>query len=158
MKNVRWLLTALFIIGISISLFARRISFRGHGGWNIKQRSINMDVPIRADIDETSKVLSLEFLEYVGEVLVSVVDTNGNMVYEEMVDTQNVSSYIISLDGVASGSYELSISDPDNYAKVFFIYNNFKFKSMEKKKVFLASACALFGRMKYLKVVKVHQK
>lgn len=47
MKNLRWLLLALFIISTSTtSLLAHRIYIRGHGGWDKKQRSINLDVPI----------------------------------------------------------------------------------------------------------------
>ena len=115
------MLLALFMISTcTTSLLAHRIYIRGHGGWHKKQRSISLDVPIIADIDETSKVLSLEFLEYLGEVRVSVTDTNGNIVYEEMIDTQNVSSSIISLDECTSGSYGLYISDSENYAEGFF--------------------------------------
>jgi len=114
MKNVKWLLTVLFIFSICIP------SFAGHVHLKKKQRSVNLDVPIKADIDETSKVLSLEFLEYIGEVRVSVVDANGNIVYEEIVDTQDVSSSIISLDECTSGSYGLYISDSENYAEGFF--------------------------------------
>ena len=95
MKNVKWLLTVLFIFSICIPSFAGHVPLHGH--LKKKQRSVNLDVPIKADIDETSKVLSLEFLEYIGEVRVSVVDANGNIVYEEIVDTQDVSSSIISL-------------------------------------------------------------
>lgn len=114
-------MSALFSISTcTTSLLAQRISIRGHGSLHKKQRSINLDVPIIADIDETSKVLSLEFLEYIGEVRVSVTDTNGNIVYEEMIDTQNVSSSIISLDECTSGSYGLYISDSENYAEGFF--------------------------------------
>lgn len=120
MKSVRWLVATLFLIFICIPSFARRVSFHEHGGWRERQRSISLDIPIKADINETSKVLSLEFLEYVGDVLVTVVDTNGNVVYEEVVDTQNVSSYIIPLGEEAPGSYELSISESDNYAKGLF--------------------------------------
>ena len=121
MKNLKWLLLALFSISTcTTSLLAQRISIRGHGSLHKKQRSINLDVPIIADIDETSKVLSLEFLEYIGEVRVSVTDTPGNIVSEEMIDTQTVSSSIISLDGCTSGSYGLYISDSENYAEGFF--------------------------------------
>ena len=110
MKNLKWLLLALFIISTCVSSFARRVPLHGKGTLgDKKQRSINLDVPIIADIDETSKVLSLEFLEYLGEVRVSVADANGNIVYEEIVDTQDVSSSIISLDGCISGSYGLYI-------------------------------------------------
>lgn len=121
MKNLRGLLAVLFMIFICISSFARRVPLHGKGTLgDKKKRSISLDVPIIADIDETSKVLSLEFLEYLGEVRVSVVDANGNIVYEEIVDTQDVSSSIISLDGCISGSYGLYISDSENYAEGFF--------------------------------------
>ena len=121
MKNLKWLLLALFIISTCVSSFARRVPLHGKGTLgDKKQRSINLDVPIIADIDETSKVLSLEFLEYLGVVRVSVADANGNIVYEEVVNTQNTSFHIIPLDDVASGSYELSISDSENYAEGFF--------------------------------------
>ena len=121
MKNLRGLLAVLFMIFIFISSFARRVPLHGKGTLgDKKKRSISLDVPIIADIDETSKVLSLEFLEYVGEVRVSVADANGNIVYEEIVDTQDVSSSIISLDGCISGSYGLYISDSENYAEGFF--------------------------------------
>lgn len=118
MKNVKWLLAVLFIFSICIPSFAGHVPL--HGYLKKKQRSVNLNVPIIADIDETSNVLSLEFLEYVGEVRVSVVDANGNIVYEEIVDTQDVSSSIISLDGCISGSYGLYISDSENYAEGFF--------------------------------------
>ena len=121
MKNLKCLLLALFIISTCVSSFARRVPLHGKGTLgDKKQRSINLDVPIIADIDETSKVLFLEFLEYLGEVRVSVADANGNIVYEEVVNTQNTSFHIIPLDDVASGSYELSISDSENYAEGFF--------------------------------------
>ena len=121
MKNLKWLLLALFFFSTCVSSFARRVPLHGKGTLgDKKQRSINLDVPIIADIDETSKVLFLEFLEYLGEVRVSVADANGNIVYEEVVNTQNTSFHIIPLDDVASGSYELSISDSENYAEGFF--------------------------------------
>ena len=121
MKNLKWLLLALFIISTCVSSFARRVPLHGKGTLgDKKQRSINLDVTIKAVIDETSKVLFLEFLEYLGEVRVSVADANGNIVYEEVVNTQNTSFHIIPLDDVASGSYELSISDSENYAEGFF--------------------------------------
>lgn len=84
MKNLRGLLAVLFMIFICISSFARRVPLHGKGTLgDKKKRSISLDVPIIADIDETSKVLSLEFLEYIGEVRVSVTDTDGNDIVEE---------------------------------------------------------------------------
>ena len=51
MKNLKWLLLALFSISTcTTSLLAQRISIRGHGSLHKKQRSINLDVPIIADM------------------------------------------------------------------------------------------------------------
>lgn len=118
MKKVRCLLAIFLLIAVCSPSFANSMLL--HGQWRKGSKSISMDIPIKADIDETSKVLSLVFLQYVGDVFVSIADTNGKIVYEEMVDTQNVSSCIILLDGAASGVYQLSISESDNYAKGFF--------------------------------------
>ena len=60
MKNVKWLLTVLFIFSICITSFAGHVRLQGH--LKKKQRSVNLVVPIKADIVETSKVLSFEFL------------------------------------------------------------------------------------------------
>ena len=43
MKNLKWLLLALFSISTcTTSLLAQRISIRGHGSLHKKQRSINL--------------------------------------------------------------------------------------------------------------------
>lgn len=118
MKKIRCLFAIFLLIAICSPSFAGSVLLHGH--WQKSRKSISMDIPIKANVDVASKVISLEFLEYVGEVFLSVVDANGNVVYEEVVDTQYVSSHIISLDGSTSGSYQLSISESDNYAKGFF--------------------------------------
>ena len=59
MKNVKWLLTVLFIFSICIPSFAGHVPLHGH--LKKKQRSVNLDVPIKADIDETSSsIISLD--------------------------------------------------------------------------------------------------
>ena len=47
MKNVKWLLTVLFIFSICIPSFAGHVPLHGH--LKKKQRSVNLDVPIKAD-------------------------------------------------------------------------------------------------------------
>ena len=58
MKNVKWLLTVLFIFSICIPSFAGHVPLHGH--LKKKQRSLKIDEPIKADKDETTKVLSME--------------------------------------------------------------------------------------------------
>ena len=45
MKNVKWLLTVLFIFSICIPSFAGHVPLHGH--LKKKQRSVNLDVPIK---------------------------------------------------------------------------------------------------------------
>lgn len=51
--------SSVVYFSICIPSFAGHVPLHGH--LKKKQRSVNLDVPIKADIDETSKVLSLEF-------------------------------------------------------------------------------------------------
>ena len=122
MKNVKWLLAVLFIFSICIPSFAGHVPLHGH--LKKKQRSVNLDVPIKADIDETSKVLSLEFLEYVGEVRVSVADANGNIDKSEgtlMMETIiNYANSFLPAEEKVFRYRILYISDSENYAEGLF--------------------------------------
>lgn len=115
MKKERSLFVIFFLIVICTQSFAKPMPL--HGQWRKKGKSISMNIPIKASIDETSEAVSLEFLEYIGEVFLTVVDLNGDIVYEEAIDTQCVSFYTISLDRVTSGSYRIFISESGNYAE-----------------------------------------
>lgn len=72
MKLLKHLCIVVVLLSVSLSCFARRVSLDGK--WNCKHKSIHMDIPIEASIDESSKQLSLQFQEDLGLVYVTVTN------------------------------------------------------------------------------------
>ena len=65
-------------------------------------------IPVNAEIVGTE--LIVDFATSVGTAYVSVVDNNGNVVYQTVVDTFSTSEVVIPVDGMSSGKYSLKIS------------------------------------------------
>jgi hypothetical protein len=64
-------------------------------------------IPVTADI--TGSDLIVDFTTTVGTANVSVVDQNGNVVYQTVVDTFSTPEVVIPVDGLSSGDYSLKI-------------------------------------------------
>ena len=65
-------------------------------------------IPVTADIIGAD--LIVDFTTTVGTAVVSVVDQNGNVVYQTVVDTFSTPEVVIPVDGMSSGDYSLKIS------------------------------------------------
>jgi hypothetical protein len=65
-------------------------------------------IPVTADIIGSD--LIVDFTTTVGTAVVSVVDQNGNVVYQTVVDTFSTPEVVIPVDGMSSGDYSLKIS------------------------------------------------
>jgi hypothetical protein len=65
-------------------------------------------IPVTADIIGTD--LIVDFTTTVGTAVVSVVDQNGNVVYQTVVDTFSTPEVVIPVDELSSGNYSLKIS------------------------------------------------
>jgi hypothetical protein len=65
-------------------------------------------IPVSANI--VGSELFVDFSSIVGTAYVSVVDNNGNVVYQTVVDTFSSSEVVIPVDGMSSGNYSLKIS------------------------------------------------
>ena len=65
-------------------------------------------VPVTADIIGSD--LIVDFTSTVGTASVSVVDQNGNVVYQTVVDTYSTPEVVIPVDVLSSGDYSLKIS------------------------------------------------
>lgn len=108
--------TKFFIVAgallISTCCFAKRIPI--HGDWDCIQKSAEKDLPIEASIEDGSKELVLQFHENLGLVYVTVTNSVGELVYNEAIETKNVSMCIIQLDDTAKDEYVLSVTDGRN--------------------------------------------
>lgn len=76
-KLVKQLCVIVMLLSISLSCFSMKIDMQGK--WESMQKSINMDIPIEASIDESSKQLSLQFYEDLGLVYVKVTNFKGEI-------------------------------------------------------------------------------
>ncbi len=65
-------------------------------------------------MDDVSDMLTLDFQKDLGDVIVSIMDANGNMVYQESVQTDVTPSVTISLDGLDVDGGTISITDGEN--------------------------------------------
>ena len=65
-------------------------------------------IPVTADV--VGSELIVDFTRSVGTAYVSVVDANGSVVYQTVVDTYSTPEVVIPVDGLSSGKYSLKIS------------------------------------------------
>lgn len=111
-KLVKQFSIIVALLSISFSCFARKIDINGK--WSHTHKSIHMDIPIEASIDESSKQLSLQFQEDLGLVYVTVTNCSGEVVYHEAVETKEQTFLKIQLDSVLNESYLLNVNDDRN--------------------------------------------
>lgn len=122
MKLVKHLCIVVVLLSVSLSCFARKIDIKGE--WSHTHKSIHLDIPIEASIDESSKQLYLQFQENLGLVYVTVTNCSGEVVYHEAVETKDVPSLIIQLDDRAKEECVLSVTDGRSEVCGEFIINN----------------------------------
>lgn len=112
MRNLRISLIAALILLITVPMFAlRQIRFKNY--WIRKAKSVAVQNPIVAYVEDNEKTLHLSFLENLGKVTISIKDSSGNIVYDQSFDAFNESSIIIPMLE-QKGDYVLSISNEYN--------------------------------------------
>ncbi len=120
MYKMKRLIALVMACLISIPVLAKReIHFAGD--WNITRKSINSNIPIKGNIEETTGELTLEFAEDLGDIVVTVTDASGKTVYQETVTTGNTPTWTVFLDeSVQNGT--VSITDGINlvYGEINF--------------------------------------
>lgn len=78
--------------------------------WRHVKKSIQVDI-ITTSVDESTKSLVVEFKMDLGNVVVTVADSEGNITYQEAVQTGAVPTLIIPLN-ITEGT--ISITDGEN--------------------------------------------
>jgi len=129
MKKINFRLLGLFVVFLSV--FSNQVVFadiiirkddQGPGTTptvQSKLRTLSLSsqtlslssktfIPVTADLIGSD--LIVDFSTSVGTAFVSVVDLNGNVVYQTSVDTFSTQEVIIPVDGLNSGKYSVKIS------------------------------------------------
>lgn len=116
------LLSIVLILFFVLPCFAnKRIVFNGH--WNTDVKSIILQLPIKAWVEDNNKDLLLEFSHNIGTVYVAVTNSMGEKVYGQSVDTKSMSSIIISVEEVMNQGDILSVTDGDNMVYGYILSN-----------------------------------
>ena len=109
MKAIQKVLVGMALL-IAAPTFGEGIDW--HGDWKITHTLRSVYIPIIGNIDETSGNLTLEFVEDLGKVWVTVTDKQGNTVYQESIGTGETPNLTIPLGTVAEGT--VSVTDGEN--------------------------------------------
>jgi hypothetical protein len=112
MRNVKvWLIVVLALF-VTMPVFAlRQIRFKNY--WIRKAKSVSVQFPIVAYIEDNDKTLHLQFLENLGNVTVCVKDASGNIIYDQLIEAVNDSFLVIPMLD-QKGNYVISVSNEYN--------------------------------------------
>lgn len=65
-------------------------------------------------MDDVSDQLTLDFQKDLGDVVVSIMDASGNILYQEWVQADVNTSVTLSLKGLKTGGGTISVTDGEN--------------------------------------------
>ena len=94
MKLFKFLFVVMALLS-AIPCFGRRVHLDGN--WKYSKKSILVDLPMDASIEEASGELIVNFYENVGNVRVIVTSSTGEVIYNEMVQTSTMPYLVIPL-------------------------------------------------------------
>lgn len=112
MKKLKFVVIALACL-MAVPAFAERHEINFEGNWSTVRKSVTPEIPIRGTIENTTGDLTLNFLADLGEVVVTVTDGNGSVVYQESVQTKELQNLVISVDIGLEGM--IFITDGKNF-------------------------------------------
>ena len=111
-KSIQTWAVAIVAILLALPSFGEGIRWNGH--WKFTSSSRSLSIPIIGNVDEETEALTLDFQSDLGNVIVSITDASGNIIYQESVQTDVTPSVTISLDGLDADGGTISVTDGEN--------------------------------------------
>ncbi len=108
MKYFRILGMMIITMLITIPVFAKQ-SIKLDGKWSKSERSLETDLPIHAWVEDSNEHISLFFEDDLGDVYVTVSDSFGTILYDQVIHTSGSSSVTIPVKEV-EGECTLSVT------------------------------------------------
>lgn len=112
MRQFKLLSVAIALL-CTMPCFGRKIGL--HGKWEDKKKSIPIDLPMDASIEEASRELVVNFHEDLGNVRVIVTSSTGEVIYNVKVQTRDITFLIVPLDYQSMGMVQIT----DGYNNVY---------------------------------------
>lgn len=85
-----------------------------NGDWENVGKSVQKQVVIKGYLNETNGNLQLDFLRDLGNVVVTISDARGNIVYQQGVFAEDGIPLIVSLEELSVREGIVSVSDGNN--------------------------------------------
>ena len=123
MKKLKFL--SLLVLGmcLSIQVFARK-NVVLKGGWNRVEKSINPEIPIQIWLEDSNKDITVQFFENLGPVNITIVTSDGNIMYDTVLGTTEMSTFSITLDDAfIDTEYRIIVSNVKSVVNGLFSIN-----------------------------------
>lgn len=124
MKKLKFL--SLLVLGmcLSIQVFARK-NVVLKGSWNRVEKSINPEIPIQIWLEDSNKDITVQFFENLGPVNITIVTSDGNIMYDTVLGTTEMSTFSIELDDtLINNEYRIIVSNVKNTVSGLFSINH----------------------------------
>lgn len=112
MKYLRFLTIVFMVMVTTVSVSASK-NIKLNGCWNQTERSLVNGLPIHAWVEDNKEQLSLFFDSDLGYVSVKITDPFGTILYNQVLNTDKSSSFIIPIKDIERECV-LSITDSKN--------------------------------------------
>lgn len=124
MKTVKNLLMVALTFAISIPCLGEPVDLKKRKSRWGRSLGIELVTTIQADYSEIRKALTIDFCENAGSVIVSVRNSQGNVIYSRVVNADKGTSLFVPLQNFSAGAYHLSITPMGEVAieGSFYIY------------------------------------
>lgn len=123
MKKLKFL--SLLVLGMCLSIqgFARK-NVVLKGSWNRVEKSINPEIPIQIWLEDSNKDITVQFFENLGPVNITIVTSDGNIMYDTVLGTTEMSTFSITLDDAfIDTEYRIIVSNVKSVVNGLFSIN-----------------------------------
>ncbi len=121
MEKLKIVFIALACICLAVPCFARR-NIELAGSWKRIEKSYSTEIPIQVWLEDNNKDIVVHFLENLGIVDVSILASNGSIIYNTTIEATRMSLYSVILAAeLKKGEYEIVVSNEFSIVKGMFI-------------------------------------
>ena len=121
MEKLKIVFIALACICLAVPCFARR-NIELAGSWKRIEKSYSTEIRIQVWLEDNNKDIVVHFLENLGIVDVSILASNGSIIYNTTIEATRMSLYSVILAAeLKKGEYEIVVSNEFSIVKGMFI-------------------------------------
>ena len=92
---------------------------------NRVEKSINPEIPIQIWLEDSNKDITVQFFENLGPVNITIVTSDGNIMYDTVLGTTEMSTFSIELDDtLINNEYRIIVSNVKNTVSGLFSINH----------------------------------